>query len=62
MLALASPIPSRQIGTGFFQEEHLERLFVECGEYREMISTSEQMQGYCGGGRSRTTDRSRSTW
>ncbi|NED53935.1 ubiquinone-dependent pyruvate dehydrogenase, partial [Micromonospora aurantiaca] len=30
VLALASQIPSVQIGTGYFQETHPERLFVEC--------------------------------
>ncbi|MCX4554765.1 pyruvate dehydrogenase [Streptomyces phaeochromogenes] len=43
VLALASHIPSHQIGTGFFQETHPERLFVECSDYCEMISTPEQM-------------------
>lgn len=43
VLALASHIPSRQIGTGFFQETHPERLFSECSDYCEMISTPEQM-------------------
>ncbi|MEU1870477.1 pyruvate dehydrogenase [Streptomyces sp. NPDC019793] len=43
VLALASHIPSHQIGTGFFQETHPERLFTECSDYCEMISTPEQM-------------------
>ncbi|MFJ8111720.1 pyruvate dehydrogenase [Streptomyces sp. NPDC096132] len=43
VLALASHIPSRQIGTGFFQETHPERLFTECSDYCEMIGTPEQM-------------------
>src|SRR5688500_14004033 len=30
VLALASHIPSAQIGTGFFQETHPERLFSDC--------------------------------
>src|SRR6201991_5144964 len=38
VLALASHIPSHQIGTGFFQETHPERLFTECSDYCEMIS------------------------
>ncbi len=38
VLALASHIPSAQIGTGFFQETHPERLFVECSHYCEMVS------------------------
>ncbi|MFI6586397.1 pyruvate dehydrogenase [Embleya sp. NPDC050493] len=43
VLALASHIPSGEIGTGFFQETHPERLFVECSHYSEMIGTPEQM-------------------
>lgn len=43
VLALATHIPSRQIGTDFFQETHPERLFTECSHYCEMISTSRQM-------------------
>ncbi|MFG1667855.1 pyruvate dehydrogenase [Streptomyces sp. Y7] len=43
VLAIASHIPSRQIGTGFFQETHPERLFTECSDYCEMIGTPEQM-------------------
>jgi pyruvate dehydrogenase (quinone) len=43
VLALASHIPSAQIGTGFFQETHPERLFAECSHYCELISQPEQM-------------------
>jgi pyruvate dehydrogenase (quinone) len=43
VLALASQIPSAQIGTGFFQETHPERLFAECSHYRELISQPQQM-------------------
>jgi pyruvate dehydrogenase (quinone) len=43
VLALASQIPSTQIGTGFFQETHPERLFVECSHYCELVSQSSQM-------------------
>ncbi|MFE2868010.1 pyruvate dehydrogenase [Embleya sp. NPDC059259] len=43
VLALASHIPSGEIGTAFFQETHPERLFVECSHYSEMIGTPEQM-------------------
>ncbi|MBD5785860.1 pyruvate dehydrogenase [Cellulosimicrobium terreum] len=42
VLAIASHIPSPQIGTGFFQETHPDRLFVECSVYSEMISSAEQ--------------------
>lgn len=43
VLALASHIPSHQIGTGSFQETHPERLFTECSDFCEMISTPGQM-------------------
>jgi pyruvate dehydrogenase (quinone) len=43
VLALASHIPSGQIGTGFFQETHPERLFVEASHFCEMVSQPEQM-------------------
>jgi pyruvate dehydrogenase (quinone) len=43
VLALATHIPSAQIGTGFFQETHPERLFVECSHYCELVSQTAQM-------------------
>ncbi|HEX3780752.1 MAG TPA: pyruvate dehydrogenase [Pseudonocardiaceae bacterium] len=43
VLAIASHIPSTQIGTGFFQETHPERLFVECSHFCELISQPVQM-------------------
>ncbi|SDS05281.1 pyruvate dehydrogenase (quinone) [Paraoerskovia marina] len=42
VLAIASHIPSAQIGTEFFQETHPDRLFVECSVYSEMISSAKQ--------------------
>jgi pyruvate dehydrogenase (quinone) len=42
VLAIASHIPSAEIGSGYFQETHPDRLFVECSNYRELISTPEQ--------------------
>ncbi|MBF9142060.1 ubiquinone-dependent pyruvate dehydrogenase [Hymenobacter properus] len=42
VLALAAQIPSVEIGTGYFQETHPERLFRECSHYCELISTPEQ--------------------
>ncbi|MBD3777809.1 pyruvate dehydrogenase [Cellulomonas sp. ES6] len=42
VLAIASHIPSAQIGTQFFQETHPDRLFVECSVYSEMISSPVQ--------------------
>ncbi|MFD7662024.1 pyruvate dehydrogenase [Streptomyces sp. NPDC059788] len=43
VLALASHIPSSEIGTGFFQETHPDRLFTECSHYSELISSRDQM-------------------
>jgi pyruvate dehydrogenase (quinone) len=43
VLALASHIPSSEIGTGFFQETHPDRLFQECSHYSELISSRHQM-------------------
>ena len=42
VLAIASHIPAANIGSGYFQETHPERLFVECSNYCELISTAEQ--------------------
>ncbi|WP_328609703.1 pyruvate dehydrogenase [Amycolatopsis sp. NBC_00345] len=43
VLAIASHIPSAQIGTGFFQETHPEQLFTECSHFSELVSQPEQM-------------------
>lgn len=43
VLALASHIVSKQIGTGFFQETHPERLLQECSDYCELVSGPAQM-------------------
>ncbi|MDH6223940.1 MULTISPECIES: pyruvate dehydrogenase [Streptomyces] len=43
VLALASHIPSSEIGLGFFQETHPDRLFRDCSHYSEMISSPAQM-------------------
>ncbi|MFH8610072.1 pyruvate dehydrogenase [Streptomyces sp. NPDC018029] len=43
VLALAAQIPSREIGTGYFQETHPDRLFEECSHYSELISSPRQM-------------------
>ncbi|THJ67005.1 pyruvate dehydrogenase [Arthrobacter echini] len=42
VLAIASHIPSVQIGSGFFQETHPDRIFNECSVYSELISTTDQ--------------------
>ncbi|GAA0369847.1 pyruvate dehydrogenase [Streptomyces olivoreticuli] len=43
VLALASHIPSSEIGTGYFQETHPDRLFRECSHYSELISSPRQL-------------------
>ncbi|HIW96630.1 MAG TPA: pyruvate dehydrogenase [Candidatus Corynebacterium gallistercoris] len=42
VLALASHIPSLQIGSQFFQETHPEQIFKECSGYCEMVNSTEQ--------------------
>ncbi|WP_182357184.1 pyruvate dehydrogenase [Tomitella gaofuii] len=42
VLAIASHIPSTEIGRGYFQETHPDRLFVECSLYCELVSTTDQ--------------------
>ncbi len=43
VLAIAAHIPSREIGSGYFQETHPQSLFKECSHYCELISSSNQM-------------------
>lgn len=43
VLGIASHIPSSEIGTGYYQEIHPDRLFVECSHYCELISSPDQM-------------------
>ncbi|ANW17498.1 pyruvate dehydrogenase [Streptomyces clavuligerus] len=43
VLALASHIPSSEIGLGYFQETHPDQLFRECSHYSELISNPRQM-------------------
>src|ERR1700730_3815772 len=42
VLAIASHIPTSEIGTGYFQETHPEVLFKECSHYCELISNPKQ--------------------
>lgn len=42
VVAIASHIPSAQIGQDYFQETHPDRLFNECSVYSELISTTDQ--------------------
>ena len=43
VLAIASHIPSTQIGTNYFQETHPQQLFLECSHYCELVSRPEQL-------------------
>jgi pyruvate dehydrogenase (quinone) len=43
VLAIASHIPSTQIGTNYFQETHPQNLFAECSAYAELVSRPEQL-------------------
>ncbi|GAA2249211.1 MULTISPECIES: pyruvate dehydrogenase [Kitasatospora] len=42
VLALASHIPSGQIGTGFFQETHPDRVFTDCSGFCELAGAPAQ--------------------
>jgi pyruvate dehydrogenase (quinone) len=43
VLAIAAHIPREEIGSGYFQETHPERLFGECSVYCETVSIPEQI-------------------
>lgn len=43
VLAIASHIPSAEIGSGYFQETHPQELFRECSVYCELVGSAEQM-------------------
>ena len=43
VLAIAAQVPSREIGSGYFQETHPEHVFAQCSHYCELISQPEQM-------------------
>jgi pyruvate dehydrogenase (quinone) len=42
VLAIAAQIPSIEIGSGYFQETHPERIFRECSHYCEVIAGPDQ--------------------
>ncbi len=44
VLAIASHIPSSEIGTGYFQETHPQNLFQECSHYCELITNPAQFE------------------
>src|SRR5438445_12143024 len=43
VLAIAAHIPSREIGSGYFQETDPKHLFAQCSHYCELVSDPEQM-------------------
>jgi pyruvate dehydrogenase (quinone) len=43
VLAIAAQIPSKEIGSGYFQETHPEHIFAQCSHYCELVSQPEQM-------------------
>jgi pyruvate dehydrogenase (quinone) len=43
VLAIAAHIPSREIGSNYFQETHPQSLFKECSHYCELVSIPGQM-------------------
>lgn len=43
VLAIAAHIPSREIGSAYFQETHPELLFKECSHYCELVSHADQI-------------------
>jgi pyruvate dehydrogenase (quinone) len=43
VLAIAAHVPSREIGSNYFQETHPQSLFKECSHYCELISSANQM-------------------
>lgn len=43
VLAIAAHIPSKEIGTGYFQETHPELIFRECSHFCEIVSSPAQM-------------------
>src|ERR1700756_3989759 len=43
VLAIAAHIPSREIGSGYFQETDPKHIFAQCSDYCELASDPEQM-------------------
>jgi pyruvate dehydrogenase (quinone) len=43
VMAIAAHIPSKEIGTGYFQETHPEQMFRDCSHFCEVVSQAEQM-------------------
>lgn len=43
VLAIAAHVPSREIGSSYFQETHPELLFKECSHFCELVSNADQI-------------------
>src|ERR1700748_3622134 len=43
VVAIAAQIPSKEIGSGYFQETDPKHLFAQCSHYCELVSEPEQM-------------------
>src|SRR2546427_6442251 len=43
VLAIAAHVPSREIGSTYFQETHPELIFKECSHYCELVSHADQI-------------------
>ncbi|WP_348250756.1 thiamine pyrophosphate-binding protein, partial [Salmonella enterica] len=43
VLAIASHIPSSEIGRGYFQETHPQEFFRQCSHYCELVPSPEQI-------------------
>src|SRR5689334_5315395 len=43
VLAIAAQVPSKEIGSGYFQETDPKHLFAQCSHYCELVSEPEQM-------------------
>src|SRR5262249_21622849 len=43
VVAIAAHVPSREVGSGYFQETHPERLFVDCSHFCETIFHPDQV-------------------
>ena len=43
VLAFAAQVPSREIGSGYFQETNPQSLFKDCSHYCELVSQADQM-------------------
>ena len=47
VLAIASHIPSTEIGLGYFQETHPTNIFEECSDYCELVTSPTRCRACC---------------